>query len=189
MTRNKITMFAIPVLAAILVGGSFAPASAGFACDGKVIHYISDGRGANANYVDGSFVHFFYGQENCPSEGQNPVPFGHANVGIDGCSDFVEIDKSNFMWGFGHTVLSVDTICGEVLAYWQGNSPMMDESQRQGDGNCHDGRQSETENIKYKYADSVLYLDGEMVDETDDPDDAIIFRGNEVETECETNDD
>ncbi|MEJ2272685.1 MAG: hypothetical protein P8X91_09485, partial [Candidatus Bathyarchaeota archaeon] len=184
MTLNKIALFAIPVIAAVLIGGSLAPASAGVSCGGDVQHFLHNSRGATAYYENTKInVYFAFGQDNCTPDQGPPEKYGFVSISsFDGCGGYYEIGPNDFVWSLGRASLKLDTNCGEVIVLWQSNSPVEDESYTNMVGNnCHDGKEATIDLSKATFADSILLLNGEIVDETLDPDDAIIFRGTVIQ--------
>ena len=189
MTKNKLALFAIPVIATILFGGSLAPASAGVSCGGDVQHFLSNSRGGTAFFENTNISIFFaFGQDNCTPNQGPPEKYGFINISsFDGCTGFYEIGQNDFVWSLGLAAVKVETNCGEIIVMWQSNSQVEDHSYIEDVvDNCHDGKEVEIDLNKSRFADSILLVDGQIIDETYEPNDAILFRGTFIQTDCET---
>ncbi len=193
---TKKCFWAIPIIAAIMIGGLYSTASAsGPSCpEAGVIHALSNSKGASASYDNtSSFVSFSYGKNNCTTDNGPPQKFGTSFVQLDGfnCVAIVEITKDNFEWGFEYTTLTLDdTACGDIFVEWWGDGTTQDTSFKSSSGeNCNDGKQVFMVNGKFQSATSTISVDGVEFDTTVDPTDAAIFRGNSIQTFCNTGSD
>jgi hypothetical protein len=185
--------WAIPIIAAIMIGGVYSTASAsGPSCpEAGVIHALFNSKNAFAFYDNTiSRVSFSYGMNNCTPDNGPPQKFGFAFVSLDSlnCFTSVEITKDNFEWGFEYTTLTLDdTACGDIFVEWWGDGTTQDTSFKSSSGeNCHDGKQFFISNGKFQFATSTISVDGAEFDTTVDPTDANISRGNFIQTVCET---
>ena len=185
--------WAIPIIAAIMIGGVYSTASAsGPSCpEAGVIHALFNSKNAFAFYDNTiSRVSFSYGMNNCTPDNGPPQKFGFAFVSLDSlnCFTSVEITKDNFEWGFEYTTLTLDdTDCGDIFVEWWGDGTTQDTSFKSGSGeNCNDGKQVFMFNGKRQFATSTISVDGAEFDTTVEPNDANISRGNSILTFCET---
>ena len=185
--------WAIPIIAAIMIGGLYSTASAsGLSCpEAGVVHALSNAKLAAASYDNtSSFVSFSYGKNNCTPDNGPPQNFGTAFVQLDNfnCVASVAITKDNFEWGFEYTTLTLDgTACGDIFVEWWGDGTTQDTSFKSSSGeNCNDGKQVFITNGKFQSATSTISVGGAEFDTTVDPTDAVIQRGNFITTLCET---
>jgi len=183
MINKKLAFMAIPVLAAVLIGGSLAPAFAGIE---ETAHFLNKSRGASAFYPNGDFLFWGYGQDNTTPNAGPPVRTGFLFV-FDAstfCADLITIDKTNFEWGYDGTLVVADTDCGSIVGVWVGNSSTetIHDTFRVGD-NCADGRFSLDFNGQSQTADSMAIIGGDLVS-TDDPFDGTIQKGSSKFTLC-----
>ncbi len=190
---TKKFFWAIPIIAAILIGGLYSTASAsGLDCpEAGVIHALSNSKSAFAVYDNtNSFVIFSHGMNNCTPDNGPPQKFGFATVSLNNlnCIVSVEITKDNFEWSFEYTTLTLDnTACGDIFVEWWGDGTTQDTSSKSSSGeNCHDGKQVFIFNGKRQFATSTISVNGAEFDTTVDPTDANISRGNSIVTLCET---